>query len=165
MAYNAFARIDQIEGESRDKDYTGWIELIDFGLGVRQTISNTASSAGGASVERVYFSPFLFRKQVDTASPQLALACAAGTHMDETVVALCRAGSDKVKFMEYRLRNCIISKFRAYGGHECGYAFPTESVGIHYGQIQWRYIRQNRQGGGAMGSYVTGWNLQRDSRI
>ncbi len=164
MAFDAFLWIDDLDGESTDQRVAGLIELIDFGLAVRQTVSSTNSSSGDASAERVDFSPFLLKKQVDTTSPKLALACAAGTHIDKIIIAICRAGSSKLKFMEYRLLNCIISKFRAYGGHQTGYPFPTESVGIDYGQIQWHYLPQTRRGGAVTGSYVTGWDLQTNKK-
>ncbi len=98
MAIDIFMKIDDIEGESTDNKYAGWIELIRFGLGVKQIVSRTASSAGGASAERADLSDFSIRKLLDKSSPKLALACAAGTHIDRIVVELCRAGTDKITF-------------------------------------------------------------------
>jgi type VI secretion system secreted protein Hcp len=72
MAVDAFLKIGGIEGES------------------------TASSAGGASEERVDFNGFGFTKSLDKASPLLALACASGKHIDTIVLELCRAGSVSV---------------------------------------------------------------------
>jgi type VI secretion system secreted protein Hcp len=80
--FDAFVKIDGIEGESTDAKHQGWIELVRFGIGVKQTISSTVSSAGGASAERADFSDFILRKYLDKSSPKLALACAAGTHID-----------------------------------------------------------------------------------
>jgi type VI secretion system secreted protein Hcp len=100
MPFDAFINIDTIEGESTDREYRGWIEMVDFALAVRQNASATISSAGGASAEPADFSPFMFRKQLDKASPALALACAAGRHIAQIVVALCRAGTEKLMFAE-----------------------------------------------------------------
>jgi type VI secretion system secreted protein Hcp len=69
MAFDAFLRVDGIEGESTDKDHRGWIEIIDFGFLVRQSASASASTAGGAGSERADFADFLIRKQIDRASP------------------------------------------------------------------------------------------------
>ena len=52
MAFDSFILIDGIEGESTDQKHADWIEVVAFGLGVRQKIVTTASSAGGASAER-----------------------------------------------------------------------------------------------------------------
>jgi type VI secretion system secreted protein Hcp len=75
-----------------------WIEAIQFNNGVSQMVSTTASSAGGASAERADVRPFTFLKQVDSSSPKLFQACAAGTHFDKITIAIYRAGGDeKVK--------------------------------------------------------------------
>jgi type VI secretion system secreted protein Hcp len=80
MAFDAFIKIDDIEGESTDEKHPGWIEVLDCGVGIKQKISRTASSAGGASAERADFHDFNVTKQIDKSSPELALACANGTH-------------------------------------------------------------------------------------
>ncbi len=157
MAFDAFIKITDIEGESSDSQHMGWIEVIFYGANMSQKISSTASSAGGASAERVDFDEFTFTKLVDKASPKLALACAAGTHIDSIVVELCRAGTEKVKFMEYIMTNCIISSITITGGGE----FPHETIGINFGKITWAYTQQNRQGG-AIGNIAAGWDLQRN---
>ncbi len=161
MAFDAFIKIKDIEGESSDSKHSGWIEITDCDMEINQTISNTASSAGGASAERADFSDFRFSKQMDKASPKLALACADGTHFDAITVELCRAGTDKVKFMEVKLTNTIISSIALSASGE----FPSESVALHYGKIEWNYTQQNRQGGIASGNVAAGWDLQKNCKV
>lgn len=98
---------------------------------------------------------------MDKSSPELYLACADGTHIDEIVMALCRSGTDKIKFMEYRLKNCIISQVSTTGGGN----FPIETVRINFGQVLWVYTQQKRSGGQAAGNIATGWNLQRNCKL
>lgn len=162
MAVDAFLKIDGIEGESTDSNHKGWIELISYYSDMTQTVSRTASSAGGASAERVDFNGFGFTKLLDKASPLLALACAAGTHIDTIVLELCRAGGDKLTFMQYTMRNCIISSIETSGTH--GENFPSEDLEIDFGQIEWRYTLQNRAGGGGAGNIAAGWNLEKNTR-
>jgi type VI secretion system secreted protein Hcp len=161
MAFDAFVKIDEIEGESRDEGHCGWIEVIRFAFALRQKISGSPGSAGGASAGRADFRDFIFKKELDHASPQLALACAAGTHIDEIRLALFRAGGEKVKFMEYKLQNCLISRIQAFGASR----FPTESVRINFGKIHWQYVLQQRAGGGPCGQVSTGWDLQRNRKM
>ncbi|MEJ2157465.1 MAG: type VI secretion system tube protein Hcp [Desulfobacteraceae bacterium] len=98
MAFDTFVKIDGIEAESSDSQHSGWIEAIDFSIGASQHVSMTASSAGGATAERADIKPFTFTKQVDSSSPKLFQACAAGTHFNKITIALYRAGGDeKVK--------------------------------------------------------------------
>jgi type VI secretion system secreted protein Hcp len=67
------------------------------GFFVAQKVSDTASSAGGASAERSDVSDFTITKLLDKSSPLLALACAEGRHIDTIAIELCRAG--KVNYM------------------------------------------------------------------
>jgi type VI secretion system Hcp family effector len=113
MGFDAFIKFDGIEGESTDSRHAGWIEIINFDLDVGQRVSRTASSAGGATTERADFSEFGFTKLLDKATPKLTLACAAGTHIDKIVVEICRAGSNKVKFMDYTLTNLTHQHIKA----------------------------------------------------
>ncbi len=161
MAFDAFIKIDGIEGESTDEKHAGWIEVTSYNTGLSQTVSSTASSAGGASAERADFQDFSITKQIDKASPKLAVACADGTHIGSIVVELCRSGTDKVKFMEYKMTNCIISGTSTTGGGE----FPTENVTIDYGKIEWSYTQQKRKGGGAAGNVASGWDLEKNCKV
>jgi type VI secretion system secreted protein Hcp len=162
MAFDAFLQIDGIEGESTDSNHQGWIELISYYSDMTQTVSRTDSSAGGASTERVDFNGFGFTKLLDKASPLLALACAAGTHINTIVLELCRSGGDKLTCMQYTMRNCIISSVQTSGTY--GENFPSEDLEINFGQIGWRYTLQKRAGGGAAGNIAAGWNLEKNTR-
>ena len=161
MAFDAFIKIDGIDGESTDEKHADWIEMISFNTGLNQRTSATASSSGGASAERADFHDFSFTKQLDKASPKLAMSCADGSHIDTIIVEVCRAGTEKVKFMEYKMTNCIISGVDTTGGGD----FPTEDVRINYGRIEWAYTVQKRQGGGAAGNVAGGWDLQKNCKV
>lgn len=165
MAFDAFFKVDGIEGESTDANHKGWIELIRYGMGVKQTVSTTAGSAGGAGAERADFSDFVIRKLIDKSSPKLALACADGTHIDQIIVELCRAGTDKIPFMTYTLRNCLIRKLITTNGNDTAANFPAETVKINYGKIEWRYAQQNRNCGVVTGNVASGWDLQRNCKM
>ncbi len=161
MAFDAFVKIDGIEGESADSHYFGWMEVLDYGINFDQKATRTTSSAGGFSVGRVRFSEFTFRKQLDLSSPAIAIACADGTHIDAVTIVVCRSGKDKIKFMEYQLGNCMISEVLTIGGGE----FPSETISITFAKIVWTYSQQKRQGGMVAGNLATGWNLQRNCRV
>jgi type VI secretion system secreted protein Hcp len=167
MAFDAFIKIDGIEGESTDDKHAAWIEALSFNSGVNQRASATASSVGGGSSERADFHDFSFSKQLDKATPKLALACADGTHISSIIVEICRAGTEKVKFMEIKMTNCIISGASISGGGEKSSPseFPVENVTINYGKIEWAYTVQKRQGGGPAGNVAGGWDLQKNCKV
>jgi type VI protein secretion system component Hcp len=49
MSFDAFMKVDGIEGESLDDAHKGWIELLSYHYDAMQSISQSASSNGGAS--------------------------------------------------------------------------------------------------------------------
>ena len=162
MSFDTFVQIDGIEGESTDSKHSGWIEATNYNTGVSQKVSTTASSAGGATAERADIKSFTFTKQIDSSSPKLFQACAAGTHFDKITIALHRAGGDdKVKFLEYELSNCIICDVSTNGGG----TFPSESVSINFGKIIITYAKQKREGGGLAGNISAGWDLQKNCAV
>jgi type VI secretion system secreted protein Hcp len=158
MAFDGFIKIKGIDGESTDTKHQGWIEISDCNMEILQTVSATASSSGGASAERADFSDFCFTKLLDKASPQLAQACAKGTHFDTVAVELCRAGSEKIKFMEIKMSDVLISHIAMNAGGD----FPSETIRLNYGKILWTYTQQNRQGGSTMGNVAAGWDRRKN---
>lgn len=162
MAFDAFVKIEGIEGESTDEKHQGWIELLSCDTRITQKVSTTASSAGGASAERANLLDLNFIKQVDKASPKLALACADGTHINTITIEFCRAGTDKVKFLEYKMSNCIISDYQMTAD---GRDFPIEGISINYGKIEWSYTQQKRKGGGAAGQVAAGWDKEKNCKV
>lgn len=162
MALDAFLKIDGIPGESTDDKHKDWIEVLTYNWAASQATSATASSSGGASFERASFRDFSIIKTLDKATPKLAVACAGGDHIKSVTLELCRAGGDKVKYMEYKLTNCIISSISSTG---CGEKEPTEHLSFNYGKIEWTYIRQRREDGGAGGNIAAGWDLQANKKV
>ncbi len=161
MAFDGFIKLDGIDGESTDDKHQGWIEICDCNMEILQTVSTTASSAGGAAAERANFSDLRFTKLLDKSSPQLALACAKGKHFDKVTIELCRAGSEKTKFMEIKMDDCLISAIAMNAGVD----FPSETIHLNYGKIRWTYTQQNRRGGMAMGNISTGWNRRKNCAV
>lgn len=158
--FDLFVNISNIEGESSDASHRGWIEALTYSDAVFQKPSAAPSSIGGACAGQADFKPFAFSKQVDRASPLLAQACAAGTHIDTIRLEIWRSGSNKVKYMEYTLSDCLISAVLVASGIE----LPLELVKIDFGKIQWCYVQQDQQGGAPIGQIATGWNLEKNCR-
>lgn len=163
MASDAFLEIDGIKGESTDKEYKDQIEVLSYSWGVSQAASGTASSSGGGSVARADFQDLSIVKELDSASTLISKACWSGKHIAKVTLRLCRAGGEKrVKYMEYKLEDVIVSSVSVGGG---GGGIPTESVSFNYGKITTTYTKQARPGGGGAGELPAGWNLEENTHI
>lgn len=165
MAFDAFLKVSDIPGESTDDKHKDWIEILSFNSGVSQRASGSASSGGGASAERADFQDFSIVKALDKASPKLAVACADGTHIKEVVLELCRAGGDKLKYMEYKLSNCIVSSVSPGGSAQGGETLPLEEVSFNFGKIEWTYVQQKRADGSGGGNVAGGWDLMLNKKV
>lgn len=155
MAFDAFLKIDGIPGESTDDKHKDWIEIKSYTQSLSQPASATASSAGGATAERVEFGQFNINKLVDKATPKLFEACCTGKHIKEVIIEVCRAGADKQKFLEIRLEQAIISSYTQNGGGE----FPDEAISLNAGKYKIVYSQQKRNDGIASGNVSAGWDL------
>lgn len=157
MAFDAFMKIDGIPGESADDKHKDWIEIAAFAHRMRQPASATASNAGGATAERVNHDTFDIRHLLDKSSPKLYEACCTGKHIKEITIELCRAGGDKMKYMEIKMEQVLISSVNPSGS--AGKKFPTEDANFSYGKIKWTYTQQRRTDGAGGGNVAAGWDL------
>lgn len=157
MAFDAFLKIDGIPGESSDDKHAEWIEITSFNHSMEQPASATASNAGGATAERVNHGTFNFTHLLDKASPKLYEAVCTGKHIKEVTLELCRAGGDKLKYMEIKLEQVLVSSIAPSGA--AGRDFPSEDVSFSYGKIKWTYTQQKRADGAGGGNVSAGWDL------
>ena len=157
MAFDAFLKIDGIPGESSDDKHKDWIEITSFTHSMEQPASATASNAGGATAERVNHGTFNITHLLDKASPKLYDAVCTGKHLKEVILELCRAGGDKMKYMEVRLEQVLISRVAPYGS--AGDGFPSETLSLSYGKIKWTYTQKKRADGAGGGNVSAGWDL------
>jgi type VI secretion system secreted protein Hcp len=165
MAFDCFLKIDGIEGESTDKAHANWIELLSFSHGMSQTTSSVVSTAGGATSSRVNMQDFSIVKHFDKATPKLAEYCCTGKHIPSVKVEICRAGGDKLKYMEYKLSNAIVSSVRPGGTSHGGDDVPLEEISFNFGKIEWTYTQQKRADGGGGGNVSAGWDLQQNVKV
>jgi len=161
MAFDAFMRVADIPGESKDSKHTDWIEILSFRHGAVQPVSSTVSSAGGATAERVDFTPFTISKLVDKASPELWKACFTGKHIKEVVIHINRSGGDKQKYLEIKMEKVLITSFEQAGSDD----FPEEIISFAPGKIEMEYSQQSREDGSLQGSIAAGWDLTTNKAV
>lgn len=154
MALDAFIKIEGIPGDSLDEQHKDWIEVSGYSFGAKQSISSTASSAGGASAGGADVAEFTFTKRLDRASSKLFEASCAGNHLKGVTLSLNRAGGEKLKYFEIKLEEVLISNFTHTGDS----GEPLEKVRLNFGRIKTIYTHQNRANGQAAGNICGGWD-------
>ena len=164
MPFDAFLKIEGVDGESTDDKHKDWIEVLSYGHGVEQPLSGSASSHGSLSAERANFHPFVVVKGLDKASPKLGLGCAEGKHFPSAIVEVCRAGGDKQPYMEYKLTDVMVGSLET-GGNSSGAEIPTERLTLSYGKIEWKYTMTKVAGGQAAGNVAAGWDLKTNKKV
>ncbi len=159
MAFDAFIKFDGIPGESTDDKHKDWIEILSFNFGIHQPAHATASSAGGATSERVNIQDLSVVKHVDKASPKLYEQSCSGKHIKDVTLELCRAGGDKLKYLEVKMENVVISLAKSGGMAEAEDGFPTEHVHFNFAKVKWTYTQPKRADGTGGGNVAGGWDL------
>jgi type VI secretion system secreted protein Hcp len=167
--FDCFLQIDGIPGESTDDRHKDWIELLSYDHKVVQPTSATRSSAGGGSTGRSQHHDYVITKYVDKASPKLFEAVASGKHFSKAKIEICRAGGSQVKFMEITLEEVIISRVQqeSFSAETAANIpkekiienFPTESVSLNYGKIEWVYTQQKRKDGSGGGNVTAKYDV------
>ncbi len=158
MAFNAFANFGDIKGECTDKDHKDWIMILSYDHGVTQPASVTQKTAGGRTAEAVNHQEFKIVKLVDAATPKLYEAACKGTHIPEITIEVWRAGGDPLKYLEVKLKDTLISGVVTNGNPSGQHGFPTETVSLVYGAIEWTYTKQ-KPDGTAGGNVAAKWNV------
>jgi type VI secretion system secreted protein Hcp len=164
-----YIQIDGIPGESLDDKHKDWIEVLGLGHEILQPVSTTKSSAGGASTGRTQHGDFVFTKLVDKSSPKLNEAVSNGKHLSKATIEMCRAGGSQVTFYKIVLDQVMVSKVQLQH-HSNGTSngatdpngepgFPTETVHLNYGKVEWTYTQQKRADGSGGGNVTAKYDL------
>ncbi len=151
-AYDAYLKIDGVDGGSEGKARGGWIDL----LSVAQGMSRPMGDSGGGGASKPEFYDLLMVKPVDKATPLLMLAGAEGRHFPEATLDLVRADGSAARFYRIRLQDAVITQTEVMGNvfHEQ----PLETVALTYGYLEWSYVEFDLEGK-EVAEHLAYWDL------
>ena len=164
MPFDAFLKIDGVDGETSDAKHKGEIEILSFHWGVSQAITGTVSSTGTFSGQRADMTALSVVKQLDKSSPKLAQGCAAGDHFKTATLTLSRAGGDKQPYMKYQLSDVLIENVSTGGAGQGEGGVPSEEVSLRYAKIELEYTVVGTDGKAA-GNVSGGWDLKENKKV
>jgi type VI secretion system secreted protein Hcp len=139
MAFDAFLKIEGIDGESTDKIHPGEIEIQSFSWGVENTGGTIGGGGGGTG--KATPQDFHFNSAVSKAAPSLMLACATGRHFQKATLTCRKAGATSLaaEFLKIRLDDCLISSYNTEGTAESDVGGPTDQFSINFTKIDFLY--------------------------
>lgn len=144
MAINFLIKINangsDVQGESQDSKYRGWIEVLAYEFGGQRP---EGSVSGARRSGLINMSSFVFRKRADCASPLLFKAFTNNESCTAELV-LRKSGGEMEDYMHIKLTEAVITKFvqgnMAYGGES-----PEEEVHMSYQAIRMTYDVQDQR--------------------
>ena len=142
MASEIYLKVDGVDGEATADKFEKQIVLDSFQLGAHNPTS--IGTGGGAGSGKVTLSNFTVSKRTDTSSVPLFLACCKGTHFENAVVTVRRAGGDQIKFLTYTFNVLFVEDINWSGGAGDE---PVETLSFAYGSVEMGYTPQDSTGG------------------
>jgi type VI secretion system Hcp family effector len=141
--FNAFLKLGDVEGEATQKGFEKWIALESFSFGASNQMDPAAAS-GGMSSGKATLSHFSITKPTDKASLKIFQHCCSGKHFPDARVAICKAGGEQEKYLEYVFDAVGISDINWSGGG--GDERPMEAASLAFGKVEIEYKPQEKDG-------------------
>jgi len=135
MPFDAFLKIEGIEGESLDDKPKNEIDVISFHWGI------TNPERG-----RTRLSEFQIVKSIDVATPAIFDAVCSGDHIKEAQFILRKAGADQQEYFKIRMEEVLITS-QIPAGSTGGDAVPMEQVSFNFAKVEVEYRQQDPKGG------------------
>ena len=159
MAFDAYLKIDTVEGEVKAQGMEKSIEIYSFSFGAHNSTSVSSSGGAGMSAGKVSVGSFNFMKKLDKTSTALFQACCTGKHFPKATLSLRKAGGDsgQAVFLEYVLTQPFVESVQ-WSGSTGGDDTPTESVSFNFSKIEVTYSTVDEKGKAAKAGQA-GWDL------
>jgi len=143
MAYDAFLKLDGMDGESTDDKYKGYVEVSSFSFGVTH-MQTLGSATGGGGSGRASLGELQISKVVDKSSTVLFQKCATGEHFPKGKFAVRKAGGTQMEYLVLTMETVFVTSvhFSSASGEENA----NESVSLAMGKLGVDYSPQDATG-------------------
>jgi type VI secretion system secreted protein Hcp len=142
MAVDMFLKIagDPYKGESKDSKHADEIDVMGWSWG--ESNSGSFGAGGGGGSGKVNFQDFAMTMKTCKASPNLALACATGEHIDDATLTCRKAGKEQQEFLIIKFTELLVSSYTLSASSED----PIESITFNFAKIEFSYKPQKKDG-------------------
>ena len=141
MAFDAYLKMDKVEGESLRKGYEKAVEIISFRWGASNSVSHSA--VGGQSAGRATAQSLTITKAFDKASPLfLKLLTTGKTTPKAELHCLKGTGSQQEPYLKLKFENVFVESISwSSGGEEA-----MEHVSLAFSKISVEHKVQGQDG-------------------
>jgi len=162
MSFDAFLKVDGIDGESQDTKHSSEIQLLSYSFGADQPGSSAVG--GGSGVGKVNMHDLTFLKNVDKSSPRLFVACCTGQHIKSAVLTVRKAGTDPQDYMTVTMNDLIVSSIHNTGQPNGKDGLPTEQISLNFSKINYEYKEQGSDGS-TKGTVTGGYDVKTNKKV
>lgn len=155
MSTDLFLKIDGINGESKDANHNGWINVDTFSWGASQPGNMAVGGGGGAG--KVQYRDLTVHTKIDKSTPAIMRYVSSGKHIGKIEVSVCKAGGTQIEYCRITLEDVLVTNVGFNG------AASSELLGLSYqfqsAKVKIQYWEQSSTGGKGPES-SSGWNIK-----
>jgi len=157
---NTFLKIDDIAGESLERNHKEWIPAKTLSWEVTRTIDIEDMGTAQRGFANSSFGKVSVSTELSVASPKVMLSVADGTVRDKITIEMCRSdvtgGKAMAPFLIWTLYDVVIDKYEVSGGEE---QIPEETWDLAYRRIAAEYKSADPKTGALNTSATFDWSL------
>jgi len=165
MAFDAFLKLEGIDGESTAAGHEKEIEIFSFSFGASNP-TTVSSGKTGIAASKVSISSFNVMKRTEKSSNTLFNKCCQGAHIPTATVTLRKATGEggQKPFLTYKFSEVMVESIH-WSGSSGGDDTPTESVSFAFEKVDLSYSQQDGKGGTVGNAVVGGWDLAKVQKV
>jgi type VI secretion system secreted protein Hcp len=162
MAFDAFLKLEGLDGESTRKGFEKQMEIMSFSLGATNP-STVGTGSGGSSGGKVSVGDFSVARMTDSASASLFAQLCSGKSYDSATVSMNKASGDDtpITYLKYDFQEVYVTNIQ-WSGSSGGSDTPIEHVSFSFGAMTITYTPQ-AEGGGPGDPVSSKWDIRKQA--
>ena len=146
MAVDMFLKIENVDGETKDKAKasTKEIDILAWSWGLSN--SGTFHQGGGGGAGKVNVQDMSITKYIDKSSTPLYLMCCNGEHAPTATLTVRKAGKNPLEYVIIRMKKVMVTSISTGGSG--GEDRLTENITLNFAAVEVDYAEQKGDGSG-----------------
>jgi len=156
--FDAFLKLDGINGESVQKGFEQQIEISSWSWGLSNTGTGHVGTGSGSG--KASFQDLSISKRMDLSSTMLIKAVTLGDHIKSGIITVRKSGGTQLSYVQYEMTEILVSSYSLSSGGDTVY----DNFTLNFRTFKITYTPQSETGGAAAGSPF-GYNIAKGETI